>query len=147
MDRRISASTVNCSARKFNRTRPLVSQGSPTRVMNEGLCRIGTNGKTIRKYHSEYWRASVFGGNSISMGGFLFVVDRRKARSDLLYNTPLLSLPGGLLSMSGTSKCVMSIVVPSTDSWVPFMELNGALSEKTPRWPSTGCDSRAAERE
>ena len=102
----------------------------------------------MRKYHSEYWKASEREGSwTLSRGGLLFVVERRKARSDLLKRPGSPGTPGGSFSMSGASKAMMSMVVPSTDSWVPFTRARGAQSAKTPRWLSTGRDSSTAARE
>lgn len=58
--------------------------------------------------------------------------------SDLLYRGEPTGLPGMGSSISGASKDVISMVVPSIDNLVPLIELNGALSVSTPRYPSVG---------
>lgn len=69
------------------------------------------------------------------------MADCRNAWTDLLYRGVRILASAGGSSISGASNEVVSMVVPMIVSFVPRIELNGRLSQPTPRLESSGRDS------
>lgn len=109
-----------------------------TSFIKLGLCSTGMKQAMEMKYHSAYMKALTRLGNSTCTAGFIPMVERRKACTDLLYRGMEGSTSGGGSSTSGASNDVVSIVVPRRVSVVPFSELSGASSPTTPQCDSSG---------